>query len=110
MAGAVPEQTLRHLFDQRGVEAEFIVVDDRSTDQTSEILRRLAQVDSRVQVRRVEALPDGWLGKCHACHVGASAATGDWILFTDADCWLQPDAIARALLAAECAGADHPLA
>jgi chlorobactene glucosyltransferase len=39
-------------------------------------------------VKRVEALPEGWLGKCHACHVGASAATGEWILFTDADCWL----------------------
>jgi cellulose synthase/poly-beta-1,6-N-acetylglucosamine synthase-like glycosyltransferase len=52
-------------------------------------------------------LPEGWLGKCHACHVGASAATGDWILFTDADCWLKPDVIARALRVAERDGADH---
>src|SRR5262249_51805889 len=34
------EQTIRCLLAQRGVEAEFIVVDDRSTDQTSAILRR----------------------------------------------------------------------
>ena len=80
---------------QRGIEAEFIVVDDRSTDQTGEILRRLAKENPRLQVKRVDVLPDGWLGKCHACHVGASAATGDWILFTDADCWLKPDVIAR---------------
>ncbi len=101
------EQTIRHLLAQRGVEAEFIVVDDRSADQTSEILRRLAKEDGRVQVKRVDVLPDGWLGKCHACHVGASAATGDWILFTDADCWLKPDVIARAARLAERDGADH---
>ena len=101
------EETIRHLLAQRGVEAEFIVVDDRSTDGTSEILRRLAKEDARVQVKRVDVLPEGWLGKCHACHVGASAATGDWILFTDADCWLKPDVIARAVRVAERNGADH---
>jgi cellulose synthase/poly-beta-1,6-N-acetylglucosamine synthase-like glycosyltransferase len=58
-------------------------------------------------VKRVEVLPDGWLGKCHACHLGASAATGDWILFTDADCWLKPDVIARAARLAERDGANH---
>jgi glycosyltransferase involved in cell wall biosynthesis len=101
------EQTIRHLLAQRGVEAEFIVVDDRSTDGTSEILRRLAKEDARLQVKRVELLPEGWLGKCHACHVGARAATGEWILFTDADCWLKPDVIARALRVAERDRADH---
>jgi len=82
-------------------------VDDRSTDRTSEILRRLAQEDARVQVKRVDVLPEGWLGKCYACHVGASAATGDWILFTDADCWLKSDVIARAVWVAERDRADH---
>ena len=101
------EGTLRHLLAQRGVEAEFIIVDDRSTDRTGEILRRLAKEDARVQVKRVDVLPEGWLGKCHACHLGASAATGDWILFTDADCWLKPDVIARAVRVAERDGVDH---
>lgn len=101
------EQTVRRLLAQRGVELEVIVVDDRSTDGTSEILRELAKEDSRLQVKRVDVLPDGWLGKCHACHVGASAAAGDWILFTDADCWLKPDVIARALAVAERDRADH---
>ena len=101
------EETVRHLLAQRGVAVEVIVVDDRSTDRTGEILRRLASEDARVQVKRVESLPDGWLGKCHACHVGASAATGEWILFTDADCWLKPDVIARALRVADREAADH---
>jgi cellulose synthase/poly-beta-1,6-N-acetylglucosamine synthase-like glycosyltransferase len=101
------EQSVRHLLAQRGVEAEFIIVDDRSTDRTAEILARLAKEDARVRVKRVDVLPGGWLGKCHACHLGASAATGDWILFTDADCWLKPDVIARAVRVAQRDGADH---
>jgi glycosyltransferase involved in cell wall biosynthesis len=101
------EQTIRHLLAQRGVELELIVVDDRSTDRTSEILRRLASEDRRIQVKRVEVLPEGWLGKCHACHIGASAANCEWILFTDADCWLKPDVLVRALCVAEREEADH---
>ena len=101
------EQTLRGLLAQQGVELEIIVVDDRSKDRTGEILRRLAQEDSRVKAMRVDVLPEGWLGKCHACHVGASAATGEWILFTDADCWLKPNVIARAVRLAERESADH---
>jgi len=101
------EQTLRHLLAQREVDAQYIVVDDRSTDRTSEILRRLAKEDARVQVNRVDVLPEGWLGKCYACHVGALAATGEWLLFTDADCWLTPDVIARAVRLAERDGVDH---
>ena len=101
------EKTIRCLFAQRGLDLEIIVVDDRSTDRTGEILQRLGKEDARLQVKRVDALPDGWLGKCHACHVGASAATSDWILFTDADCWLKPDVVARALGVADRHGADH---
>ena len=101
------EQTVRRLLAQSGVDLELIIVDDRSTDRTNEILRRLAQQDARVRVERVDVLPDGWLGKCYACHVGAGAATGEWILFTDADCWLKPDVIARAVRLAQRDGADH---
>ena len=101
------ETTIRRLLAQEGVQLEVIVVDDRSLDGTREILRRLAKGDARVTVKRIELLPEGWLGKCHACHVGAGVAAGDWILFTDADCWLKPDVIPRALLVAEREGADH---
>jgi glycosyltransferase involved in cell wall biosynthesis len=95
------------LLAQRGVEVEIIVVDDRSTDKTGEIIERLAEEDPRVRLLRVNSLPEGWLGKCHACHVGAEAATGEWILFTDADCWLKPDVVARAVCVAEREQADH---
>ena len=85
----------------------MIVVDDRSADATGDILRRLTSEDTRVRAIRVEHLPEGWLGKCHACHVGAGVATGEWLLFTDADCWLKPDVIARALRVAARDAADH---
>jgi len=101
------EGTVRRLLAQQGVSMEVIVVDDRSTDRTSEILQQLASADTRVRTEHVEALPDGWLGKCHACHIGASAAAGEWILFTDGDCWLKPDVVARALRVAGRDEADH---
>src|SRR5258707_15596506 len=53
------EGTVRRLMAQRGVEAEFLIVDDRSTDRTGEILRRLANDNSRVKLKRPEAFPDG---------------------------------------------------
>jgi glycosyl transferase family 2 len=101
------EATVRHLLVQRHVALEVIVVDDRSTDATGDIVRRLASEDPRVRATRVEHLPDGWLGKSHACHVGERVATGDWLLFTDGDCWLKPDVIARALRVAARDAADH---
>ena len=93
------ETTLRGLMAQTGVELEVIVVDDRSTDATPQILARLAGDFSRLRVLRVEQLPPGWLGKCHACSLGAAAATGKWLLFTDGDIHMQRDLIDRALRA-----------
>src|SRR5687768_13595930 len=101
------ENTVRCLLAQTGIDLELVVVDDRSQDQTPQILERLTREDPRLQIRRVDKLPDGWLGKCHACHIGAQAATREWILFTDADCWLKPDAISRAVGVAEREAADH---
>jgi glycosyltransferase involved in cell wall biosynthesis len=101
------EDTIRHLLAQLDVPLEVIVIDDRSADRTDEILRRLAEHDDRVRTQRVDELPNGWLGKCYACHLGAAIAKGDWILFTDADCWLQPDVISRAMRVAERERADH---
>lgn len=79
------EMTARNLLSQEDVELEVIAVDDRSTDRTGEILGRIAETEPRLKVLRVDALPEGWLGKCHACHMGTQSATGEWLLFTDAD-------------------------
>lgn len=101
------ENAIRNLLTQREVSLEVIVIDDRSTDRTAEILTRLTQQDDRVRMQRIQKLPDGWLGKCYACHIGAANANGKWILFTDADCWMKPDVIARALRVANRDQVDH---
>jgi chlorobactene glucosyltransferase len=83
---------------------EVIVVDDGSTDATPDILARLArtpQGQQRLRVVRVDKLPQGWAGKPHAMHTGTLVASGEWLLFTDADTRHTPtalrSAIARAL-------------
>jgi glycosyltransferase involved in cell wall biosynthesis len=101
------ETTVRRLFGQVDVDLEVVVVDDRSTDGTGARLDALARELPGLTVRHVTDLPDGWLGKCHACHVGARGARGAWLLFTDADIWLAPDVIVRALGEAERTGAGH---
>lgn len=101
------EQTVRGLLQQQAVELEIVVVDDRSRDRTGEILDRLATEDPRLRVIHVQELPAGWLGKCHACARGAEHATGEWLLFTDADIHMRPDLVARAIATARAEAADH---
>lgn len=74
---------------------EVVVFDDASTDRTPEILAALAAQDDRLRVVKGSGLPDGWVGKPHACHQLALHATGDVLLFVDADTFLEPDGVAR---------------
>ena len=103
------EATVRSLMRQRHPALHIVVVDDRSMDETPSILGRLAaEGDRRIEVLRIESLPEGWLGKCHACHVGARRARGEWLLFMDGDVTLlRDDLLARTLRLAERRGIDH---
>ncbi|HEX5410564.1 MAG TPA: glycosyltransferase family 2 protein [Terriglobia bacterium] len=78
------ERVVRSIAPQRGLR-ELIVVDDDSTDRTAEILAGLQQEIPLLRTRGVKSLPEGWTGKSHAAAAGAELATGDWLLFTDAD-------------------------
>ena len=101
------ENAARSLLAQDYPNVEIIIVDDRSTDGTGAILDRLGAESPRLRVIRVEALPPGWLGKCHALSIAASAARGEWLLFTDGDVWMAPDALRRGVSLALALGADH---
>lgn len=101
------EITADRLRQQQDVDLEIIFVNDRSADGTGAILDRLSDLAANIRVIHIETLPDGWLGKCHALHVGAGQARGEWILFVDGDTWLTPGVIARAVQTAQREHADH---
>lgn len=79
-------------------ELEIVLVDDRSTDGTGEILDRLAATDSRVRVVHLTELPSGWLGKVHALSCGCQQASGDYFLFCDADVHIDADFLRRCMV------------
>jgi len=76
---------------------EILVVDDRSTDNTAEVVRDHAGRDSRVRLVEGADLPAGWFGKPWACVQGYREAKGDLLLFTDADTQHAPGLLARAV-------------
>jgi len=77
--------------------AEIIVVDDQSSDRTPEILLQLQAQLPKLKIFSAGQLPRGWTGKNHALWLGAEAASGAWLLFTDADTTLLPGALRRAM-------------
>jgi chlorobactene glucosyltransferase len=85
---------------------QVLVLDDRSTDSTPAILAGLSARDSRLVVVHGRELPAGWAGKPHALHQAAQSATGEWLLFLDADTYLHPNALSAALASAQKSGAD----
>jgi len=93
---------VRSILSQVGVEIELIVLDDGSTDGTSELLAEMASKDSRIQVLQgKEALPDGWFGKAWALQRAQEAARQDWLVFVDADVQLHPEAVQTVVAHAE---------
>ena len=88
---------VRSLLAQDYADFEVIVLDD-SEDRTPDILQSLAG-DERLRVMAGEPLPAGWLGKNWACHQLAQAATGEILLFTDADTRHHPSMLRDAVTA-----------
>ena len=80
---------------------EIVFVNDRSSDNTSEIIRRVTKKDLRVKVIEITELPAGWLGKVNALNQGIAAATGEWILISDADVHYSATALKKAVVACE---------
>ncbi len=81
---------------------EVLVVDDESSDATVEVARSF----EKVQVLPSLPKPQGWVGKSWACHRGALAAKGDFLLFTDADTVHVPESLHQALNFQHAVGAE----
>ena len=91
------EPALRSLLKQDYPNLEIIVVDDRSTDGTFELLRKMGQEFPEIHLAQITELPTGWLGKNHALYWGAKQARGEILLFTDADVVMEPSTLCRAV-------------
>jgi len=87
---------------------EVIILDDNSEDDTQNILRDLGYSETNEKFRLLvgKPLPKGWTGKSWACHQLAQAATGHYLLFTDADTHHAPDTLLAAITMAQKTRAD----
>jgi len=104
------ESTLREAVESRLREGypdlEVVIVEDRSVDGTARVADELARADPRVRVVHVDSVPEGWLGKVNALRRGADVATGEWILFTDADVHFAPGTLEKSVAWCEARGHD----
>lgn len=110
-AAALPK-SLRSLIDQDYDNLTIVAVNDRSADRSGAIMDEFAAEDpDRLQVLHVKELPPGWLGKPHAMALAARHAMAilkpQYLLFTDADVFFDPQAIRRSLAQAVVTNADH---
>lgn len=91
------EKALRSLAGQSHPNYEIILVNDRSTDETGLLADRVQEeFPDKIRVVHVTELPDGWLGKCNALQLGGQEATGEFLLFTDADVEFESTVLERA--------------
>ncbi len=86
---------------------EVIGADDRSDDGTGQILEEFARRHEKLKAIRIAELPKGWLGKPYALAAAYQRATGDWLVFTDADVRFAPDVLRRAMALARERNWDH---
>ena len=105
--GETLESAAKTVLAQDYPHLEIVLVNDRSTDNTGEIINRIAADDDRVRTLQITELPDGWLGKVHALKCGLEQTSGQWVLFTDADVHISPGALRRAVAYCEKRRLDH---
>ncbi|HRI84738.1 MAG TPA: glycosyltransferase family 2 protein [Ignavibacteria bacterium] len=91
------ENCISSVMSQSYTNIEILVYDDSSSDNTPGIVTIISLRDSRVKLISGEPLPDGWLGKNHACWKLSQQSSGNYLLFIDSDVILEKDAVASAV-------------
>ncbi len=86
---------LNALYSQDYYNYEVIIVNDRSSDNTSLIASSFVSKNDNFHLININSLPEGWNGKKHAIYNGVKQAKNDLLLFIDGDCipksnlWIQ---------------------
>jgi cellulose synthase/poly-beta-1,6-N-acetylglucosamine synthase-like glycosyltransferase len=88
------DESLQSLVNLDYPNKEIIVVSAESHDGTSEIIQRYG---GQVKIVSEPPRPEGWRGKCWACHAGFLASSGDVLLFTDGDVTHSPKSLSSTL-------------
>ena len=91
------EQSLHSVLSLDYDNFQVIVVNDRSTDHTGQILEKMQLDNDRLQVLHIDELPNGWIGKNHALMRGSEIANGEYLLFTDADIHFEKSTLKRVM-------------
>lgn len=94
---AVIERCVTSALKQSYPNFEILVLDDNSTDRTTEILENLSEIIHNVHTISGKEKPADWLGKPWACHQLSEHAKGEFLVFIDADVWLEEEAITKAV-------------
>lgn len=90
--------TLPGLLAQDYPNYEVILADDASTDETAILAEEFSRKHpGKLRVIRINSLPGNWNGKIHALHKAMNAASGEWLLATDADIVFHPKALRAGL-------------
>jgi glycosyltransferase involved in cell wall biosynthesis len=89
-AAAYIEQCIRSVLNQTMQDIEIIAVNDGSTDESKQILNRLAATDERLHV-----FHQNNKGVSATRNFGLQQATGNYIGFCDADDWMEPDMLQK---------------
>lgn len=79
------EKCINSLLEQDYENYEIIAIDDRSDDNTGNIIKKIAEKNSKVVYVLAEPKPERWTGKNWACIEGFRESSGELLLFTDAD-------------------------
>jgi hypothetical protein len=90
--GHVLEGCVASVLAQQGVEVRLLVVDDRSTDDSAAVARRLAERHDRIEFRHHREN----LGLIPTANEGLEWARGDYVVLLSADDLLVPGALQRA--------------
>lgn len=101
------EDTIEKLLTCHYPNFEVIVVNDRSTDSTEEIIQSLELANPLLRSVQINHLPEGWLGKVHALHQGIKHADGEYVLFMDADVVVSEHVLKASVKACQDNNLDH---